>query len=188
MAGSQLDFEFGFRGHDYCSSCRASLTSSGVGAVPWNLGLFSMNETPLPLTVWATMQVGWPLVASASASAAWMAGEVVAVDLDGVPAEGAPFVGQRLDFHDVLYEAVELDAVVVHDGDHVVDLVESAGHGGFPDLAFLDFAVAQQHVGAGRAAVEPRREPHSERQREPFAQRAGGGFQAGMKRMSGWPW
>ena len=147
-----------------------------------------MKETPLPLMVWATMQVGLPLVASASSKRLADGGEVVAVDLERVPAERAPLFGQRRDFHDVLHEAIELDLVVIHDGHHVVELVKSAGHGGFPDLPFLDLAVAQHDVGARRAAVQPRREPHAERQRQALAQRAGGGFQAGMKRMSGWPW
>ena len=128
-----------------------------------------MKETPLPLTVWATTQVGLPLVASASSKALSDRRQVVAVDLDGVPAEGAPLVGQRLDFHDVLDEAIELDAVVVHDGDHVVDLVEGARHGRFPDLAFLDLAVAEHDVGAGRPSVQAGGEPHPDAEREPFA-------------------
>src|ERR1039457_3079132 len=66
---AHLDFKFGFGRHGYFSSCRASFNSSWVGAVPWNLGLFSMNDTPFPLMVCATMQVGLPLVAAASASA-----------------------------------------------------------------------------------------------------------------------
>src|SRR5215831_7460693 len=68
--GAEFDLELRLGGHAYCSSCSASLTSSGVGATPWNLGLFSMKDTPLPLMVCATMQVGLPLVASASFRAA----------------------------------------------------------------------------------------------------------------------
>src|SRR4029077_1911542 len=43
----------------------ARTASSGFGALPCHSGSFSMNETPLPLTVWATMKVGAPLLASA---------------------------------------------------------------------------------------------------------------------------
>ena len=138
-----------------------------------------MKDTPLPFTVWAIRTVGLPLVAAASAKHAWIAGDVMAVELEHVPAEGSPLVGQRLQFHDVLHETVELDAVVVHDGADVIDLVEGAEHGGFPDLAFLDFAVAQHHIDAGRAAVHPQREAHAQREGEAVAERTGGGLEHG---------
>ena len=37
------------------TSRMASMASLGLGALPCHSGSFSMNETPLPLTVWATM-------------------------------------------------------------------------------------------------------------------------------------
>src|SRR5205823_4578724 len=82
--------------------------------------------------------------------------EIVTVDLDGVPAEGPPFIGQRRDLHNVLHEAVELDAVVVHNGHHIIHLMVWAGHGRFPNLAFLDLAIAEHHVGARWSAIQPR--------------------------------
>ena len=106
--------------------------------MPWNLGLFSMKETPLPLMVCAMIAVGLPFVASAFANAPANRGEAVAVDLDACASRSAPLVGQRLEVHDVLHEPIELDPVVVHDRDQVVDLVERPEHRRFPDLAFLD--------------------------------------------------
>ncbi len=50
----------------------AAIASSGFGALPCHSGLFSMNDTPLPLTVWATMNVGTPRLASAWSSALLM--------------------------------------------------------------------------------------------------------------------
>ena len=98
VAHPSFSSNFGFVWHrHYCISCRASFTSSCVGATPWYLGLFSMNETPLPLMVWAIIAVGLPLVAAASANAPCNRGNVVPVDLDGVPSECPPFVGQRFD-------------------------------------------------------------------------------------------
>src|SRR5262249_14541518 len=55
-------------GH-YWSSCSAFAASSGVGAASSTFGLFSMNETPLPLMVCAMMQVGLPLTEEAAAKA-----------------------------------------------------------------------------------------------------------------------
>ena len=46
-----------------------------------------MNETPLPLMVWAISAVGLPLVAAASANAVCSAADIVAVEFDRVPAE-----------------------------------------------------------------------------------------------------
>ena len=42
------------------SSASASLACSSLGALPCHPAWFSMNETPLPLTVWATMHTGEP--------------------------------------------------------------------------------------------------------------------------------
>src|ERR1019366_5002224 len=77
FAGCRPQFQFKLRlrlRRHYCSSFSASAASSLVGATPWNLGLFSINETPLPFTVLAISTVGLPLVAAASAKAACSAG------------------------------------------------------------------------------------------------------------------
>jgi hypothetical protein len=58
----------------YANSIKAFSISSSVGAVPWNFGLFSLNETPLPFIVWAMIAVGFPFVAAASWNAACKAG------------------------------------------------------------------------------------------------------------------
>ena len=138
-----------------------------------------MKETPLPLTVWATRQVGLPLVAAASASAPSIAAKSWPSISSVCQPKARHLSASGVDVHDVLHEAVQLDAVVVHDGHQVVHLVERADHGRFPDLAFLNLAVAQHHEGARRAAVQPRRQRHAEAERQALAQRTGGGFQAG---------
>src|SRR5207245_11339667 len=51
------------------TSRMAAIASAGFGALPCHSGSFSMNDTPLPFTVWATMKVGVPRVASAWSSA-----------------------------------------------------------------------------------------------------------------------
>ena len=109
----------------------------------------------------------------------------MAVDLDGVPAEGAPFIGQRRDVHDVFHEAIELDAVVVHDGHHVIQLMERAGHGRFPDLPFLDLAVAQHHVGARRPPSRRAASPIPSASDRPSPSEPVEASSDGMKRMSG---
>src|SRR5450432_3827879 len=51
------------------SSATAAASCSLFGATPCQATFPSMNETPLPLMVWATMKVGFPLAARASAKA-----------------------------------------------------------------------------------------------------------------------
>ena len=72
--------------------------------------------------------------------------EIVAVEIDNVPAEATPFVGEGLEFEDVLDEAIELNLVIVDDCSAVVDFVKSSEHRRFPDLSFLDFAISEHHV------------------------------------------
>ena len=68
-------------------------------------------------------------------------GDIVAVHLQGVPAEGLPFRGQGLEAHDFSGAAVDLQAVAVHDGREVVQAVVGRAHGRFPDLPLLALAV-----------------------------------------------
>jgi hypothetical protein len=88
---------------------------------------------------------------------------------------------QRLEVENVLHEAVELDAVVIDDRDNVVHLVERSEHRGFPDLPFLDLAIAQNDVHARREPVEFRADRHAEADRQPLAERAGGALESGDK-------
>ena len=109
------------RGSDAEDLRMAAIASAGLGALPCHSGLFSMNETPLPLTVWATMKVGLPRVASAWSSALPIWAIVVAVDLEHRPAEGLPLGHDRLEVEHLLHEVVELDLVVVEDDGEVVE-------------------------------------------------------------------
>ena len=68
--------------------------------------------------------------------------DVVAIDLDDLPAEAAIALVQRLDVHHVLHPAVDLQPVAVDDAHQVVELVVRRLHHRFPDVAFLLLAVA----------------------------------------------
>ena len=104
---------------------------------------------------------------------------VVAVDLHHVPAEGAPLVGQGLHGHDLVDPAVDLDAVAVHDGHQVLQVVVVGGHGGLPDHALLDLAVAQHDIGHVVLVVELARQGHTHAHGQAVAQGAGGHVDAG---------
>ncbi len=77
------------------SSAMACSAMSLGSALPCQPFLFSISGKPLPLIVLAMISVGWSVCASASAVGVVDLAQVVAVDLDGVPAErpGAGGVG-----------------------------------------------------------------------------------------------
>ena len=96
---------------------------------------------------------------------------VVAVARDDVPVERAVFVRQRLERHDVLGAAVDLDEVAVDDARQVVELELGGRHHRFPVQPALVLAVRRHHVHAPVRVVELRAQRHARALREPFTQR-----------------
>ena len=76
----------------------------------------------------------------------------------------------------VFHEAIELNLVVIHDADEVVELVDGREHRRLPDLAFLHFTIAEDDVGARRAAVQTRRQAPCQSRATIPAKRSRGGF------------
>ena len=102
-----------------------------------------MKGTPLPLTVSASMQhrlAGFVLLGRFQGIDDLP--HVMAVDAHHLPAESLVFGGERLDVHHRLSLAVNLQMVVVEDGNEVVELVLRGLHGRLPDLPLLLLAVA----------------------------------------------
>ena len=110
---------------------------------------------PLPLSVRARIIVGLPLVARASAIRGEQGVDVMPVDDDRVPAEGAPAAGELLQIVSELRGAALAETVDVGDRADRVELEELAHLRRFPDRALGRFAVAHQRVGA--VAGEPMR-------------------------------
>src|SRR3972149_2437460 len=97
---------------------------------------------------------------------------VVAVAPLHLPAGGRPLIGKRLRAHDVLDEAVVLDAVAVDDGSQVGKAVVRGSHRRLPALAFVQLAVAEEAVDAVVAAVQARRQALTDGVRQPLTERA----------------
>ena len=114
--------------------------------------------------------------------------EVMAVRLQYVPAKGGELAVQGLGGHDVGGTAVDLQAVHVLHGAQVVQLELGRRHGGLPDLALVQLAVAQQGVDPVVGLVHLPGQGHAHRRRDTLAQRAGGHVHPGDKahlRMAG---
>src|ERR1043166_685768 len=118
--------------------------------------------------------------------------EVVTVDLDHRPAERLPLLDHRLEVEDLRHEVVELDAVCVEDHRQVTEAVPGltelrSFHARLPDLTLLDLAVTEDAVHAIGFRAEAKAEPHSDRDREALAERAGGRLDAGRRLSAGLP-
>ena len=106
-------------------------------------------------------------------------GEAVAVDFQGVPVEGAPLVQHRLQAHDLVDDAAQLDVVVVHEHAEVVELESGRGHGRLPYLPGLALAVADDAIGAVVPGAGLARKRHPQGHRQSLSQGAGGGLDVG---------
>ena len=103
---------------------------------------------------------------------------VVAVDRLHMPAEGSPFVLQRLERIDLLRIAVDLHFIVIGKGDERIEAPSARKHGGLPNLALVTFAVADDGINRIRQMVHLNRERHSDRGGKALPQRTGGHIDA----------
>ena len=109
--------------------------------------------------------------------------DVVAVDLDRVPAEGTSALQIPLEVPAVHRLAALAEAVDVEDRGQVVQLVVPGVLERLPDRALGGLAVTAQHPDAVRQAVEVLAgDCHSDPDREPLAERAGGDVHPGDQR------
>ena len=106
--------------------------------------------------------------------------DVVAVDADDIPSEGRKARLHGILVHDLLGGAGDLQAVAVHHGAQVVQLVLGGAHGALPDGALGQLAVAHHHIGAGGPLVHLLGQRHADRHRQPVAQGTGIHLDAGQ--------
>ena len=138
------------------SSANARSASSAEGATPCQEHWSSMKETPLPLTVLATITTGDPRApqpARAPRAGRRRRGRPRRARASRTPRT----VGHGLDGVDVAHVAVDLQVVAVHDGDEVVQMPVAREHGGLPVLPLLHLAVAQKAEHALRRPTIARR-------------------------------
>ena len=100
--------------------------------------------------------------------------EIMAVDLDDVGTKGGELLIQRLGGHNIAGAAVDLQAVDVHDGAEVIELILGSGHEGFPNLTFGHFAVAQDGIDAVILVLYLTGQSHADSNGDALTQRTGG--------------
>src|SRR5262249_11202411 len=109
--------------------------------------------------------------------------DIVAVALEHTKAEARPLVDQRLHALDIEYTAGRLDLVVVDDGRQIGQAMLISTGGRLPDRAFIDLAVAHQHVDLAVTAAHARRQRHAEPDRKSVAQCARASLNTGHDRL-----
>src|ERR1019366_4556341 len=103
----------------------------------------------------------------------------VAVDDFYGPAEGAPFLIERLVAANVAGASADLKRVVINDGSEIVEVVVPGGHRGFPVRTFGQFAVTEQREDAIRRGVHFSGDRHAGGNRQTVTERAGVHLDAG---------
>ena len=98
--------------------------------------------------------------------------QIVPVDLLREPAECFPARHQRPQVEHLGGRSGLLIAVLIDDGDEIIRLELVRRHGGFPDLALIELAVAGHDVDAIVEPIEPRRQRVAQADRQALAQRA----------------
>ena len=108
-------------------------------------------------------------------------GDVVAVDLDGMPPEGAGAGGVDGCIPTEFRRSPLAQSVHVQNGDHVAQLVVAGLVEGFPDGAFGQLAIAQQHPHMERQLVDIlAAQCHSNPDRQALPEGAGGHIHPGQ--------
>ena len=82
-------------------------------------------------------------------------------------------INGRFYIHHFCNRAVDLQAIAVDDPDEIIEPVMACGHSGFPDLAFLQLAVAHDAECFVGLSVQLPRQRDSYRDAQSLPQRAG---------------
>ena len=151
-----------------------SATASSEIALPCQPFSFSTFEYPLPFTVFATIAVGRPVRRLGLAVGRVDRLDVVAVDLDRMPAERLEPARVRGEVPAVHRLAALAEPVDVDDRGEVVELVEGRVLRRLPHRPLCHLAVAADDPDAEREAVEPLAgDRHPDADRQALAERPG---------------
>ena len=138
-----------------------------------------MNETPLPLVVWANDDRRAVVDFPGQIQRFGHFPDRVPIYFDDVPVAGLPFFCQRLQRHDFMHGAIQLHTVIVQDGGQVGKAVLGGGNGAFPDNPALALTIAQQNIGAIRLFFQPGSQRQPDPDRHPVTQQPAGHIHTG---------
>ena len=140
-----------------------------VRALPCQPAWSSMKLTPLPLTVSARSRTGRRLTSLAGPRASTTS-VMLWPSMRITSQPKLAYLAARFDLHNILDGAIDLQAVAVDDGNHVIQLVLASLHGGFPDLSLLLLAIAHDAEDLVLLAIEPCRQSHAHGDTQSLAQ------------------
>ena len=119
------------------------------------------------------MTCGRPLTRAYFVKSSRQRGHVMAIATRNVPAESLEFGLEIAEVARLAHPDIRLHLVVIDNDGNAVDLVIGRGNERFPNLAFLQFAVAGHHKEAAIASRKPIGERHALGFRNAHAKRAG---------------
>ena len=80
--------------------------------------------------------------------------KIVTIHFQNNPPKSLPFFVKISQRKYLFYIPIDLTSIIIYGCNNIVNFVCCCIHGGFPDLPFLDFAVAEEDVDARGALVE----------------------------------
>ena len=104
--------------------------------------------------------------------------DIIAIDLEYMPAKTLPFALEILERHDIFGVAVDLYVVTVDDTDEIVQFVFAGKHRSFPDITLVELAVTHHDIDpALRVHIDIRhRVGHASTLAQPAAKWPAGSF------------
>ena len=144
----------------------------------WKAAWFSINETPFPFTVLATITAGQVsrLAAQSSASQIWrMSWPSMSLTCHPKPAQRSPMPSKGLQHRQAL--SMPLSPLASTMAVRLVRRFLDGGHGGFPDLPLVQFAVPDEAVDTVVQIADAGRQRDPVAEGKPLPQRAGAAFQ-----------
>ena len=132
----------------------------------------------MPFMVFAIMAVGIPFVFLDLFKCLFNLAEIMAVNADDMEIKCLKFLIDRIRGTDFIHRTVNLESVIIHDHDQIIQFSVACEHRSFPDLTFFNLPVAKERINTVILLLQLRRECHSDSSGNPLSQRTAGHIHA----------
>src|SRR3990172_11762908 len=100
----------------------------------------------------------------------------MAVNLQGMPFKGPPFIGKRLQVLYLLHPSILLELVIIHDDGEIIQPVVSCIESRFPDLSLIALPISGEDIDTKIFPIQLGGQGHADPDRNPLSQRPSGGL------------